>query len=278
MKKLIIYLALLITISCTSQNAAIITNTNTVKGFVMPPNGVRVLVKGGQSNSVGDAPNSDATTAELAVHTNVKIYNTSYTVKWRDLAVGFNNYGNANAHGSEIGLVNNFNTYFPGETLYIIKWGASGTNITFHLVGGANYVAVYDARVKAGINELLAQGKRVFVYFSWLQGEHDSLNSTNTGLYPSRFTQLVNEQRGILGANMPWLNTTIIETEPNDITINDVFRNNAISDQFMSTFNANGANHIGDNLHYNYTEQKNIGLQECLFMRDYTPVEITSPL
>ena len=284
MKRLLIILVFIT--SCSNNDVFIeedmrmfISSPNTQPedtAFVLPPNSVRVLIKGGQSNSVGSALNSDATSGELDQSTSVKIYNTSYVQKWRFMQVGFSNYGNTSSHGSELGLDVAFQDTFPGETLYIIKWGASGTNITQHLQGGVNYNSVWDARVVAGIQELLDLGLRVFVYVSWLQGEHDSLTPTNRDLYATRFPQLVSEHEETLGVGVPWLNTTIIETDADDVVINDVFRNESIVRDNMTTFEANGANHIGDNLHYNYTEQKNIANAEIDFMLNYTPIEVTS--
>lgn len=234
-----------------------------------PENAVFVLLNTGQSNSDGFAPNTDIPINEQIVYSAVQ----------RGGATGFNNMSFTNTsykHGIELGFTQRNPTAGFEKPFYYIEYALGYTEIVRHLSGGDIYTIFWNDYVKPRINQLIAEGKRPFVYLYWLQGERDS--SLEPELYADRFDTWVDLWKTNLGADLPFIIPEIIESNANDITINDAFRNKALIEPNMRVINTQDLTDIGDGLHFDYEAYQNINDRMIPILKELTPIEIKNPL
>lgn len=249
-----------------------------------PPNGVRVFLYTGQSNCPGRGLDSDATAQELAEKTNFKIW-SKINSRFENLQIGVNNLNSTeDSHGIELGLSNNFESYYPNETVYFIKWGVHSTAILEHLPGGSVYDDFWPNYVIAGINDLIADGKIPFVYWVYTQGERDS----NTGeggqpeLYGGRFDQLISQWQSNIGVDMPMCNYELCDPLPSgyDQTgiVNQVFADKSLTEPLYQVMPTKFLSNLGDDLHYDYTAQKQISILALDYFEDKLGQRVNDPL
>ena len=251
----------------------------------LPVNGVRVLLITGQSNAQGAVPFDDLPASDLDTFSNIQIWFITNN-QLEDLQLGINNKNKPyeDKHGVELGLAHQFVSPEP-EPLYMIKHALGGTNIDSHLeasysdeiTDGTVWDAFRNDHVRRGINNLLAQGKRPFVYLYWCQGENDSFVS-RVDDYERRFDSWVSMWKADLGADLPFIVCEIIETDSDDTTINNVFRDKALTEPNMRVIDTDGLPDKGDNLHYNTAAFETIASRCIGYMKELTPIEITAEL
>ena len=238
--------------------------------------GARVIILTGQSNAAGRAPNASATPSELSVQTHVKIWSKTNS-QFESLQVGNNNLpAQSGDHGLELGLAQNFQTYFPGETLYLIKWAVSSTEIAQHLEGGAVYEELWDNYVVAGINDLIDDGKIPYVHVALWQGERDAnTNISSPGgeytLHAGRFDTWVSLWKSNFSSNIPLMVCEIKEPAPSgyeSTTINTNFNNKAATENYLGVMATKSLSDIGDSLHFDYAAQKTASALILGFMQN----------
>lgn len=262
-------LIILILTSCNQDEdmlfQSMLSGGETVTPPVFPTNGVRVFIYTGQSNCPGRGLNTDATAGELASQSQFKIW-SKINSQFENLDIGTNNLNStADSHGIELGMAANFNTYYPSETGYFIKWGVSSTPIIQHLTGGTVYTELWINYVKPAINNLINAGKIPYVYFIYTQGERDA----NTSLtppsggdylnYAPRFETLKDLWRTNIGASLPFVNYQLIDPGPSGYemtAINDDFAASELLESLHKVLQTNGLGDIGDDLHYDYVAHK----------------------
>ena len=261
------------------------------KGFVLPENGVRVIIITGQSNADGRGVNADAIPTELAINTDVKVY-TLYAdyggsvgnYRFIDLDVEQNNmqinpiHAPFDFHGVELGLGANFTSYFPNEKLYIIKKAIGGTGIIESLPGGSVYETLWNTYTKNAINDLITQGKRPFVYYYFHQGETDA-NDTDYPFYSDRLDSLISQWRSNLGTELPFMFAEILEfgtSGTKEAEINQQFQDRADVSKHIEVVQATDLTNVGDSQHYDYEAQKAISERLLTKMQLLIPLEITS--
>jgi len=259
MVRLLIILILLI--SCTDEDMRLFQSNLPNSGF--PSNGVRVYLLTGQSNAGGRGLNSEATSGELEPQPQFKIW-SKINSQFENLDIPANNLSiNSTFHGIELGLALNFNTYYPGETGYLIKWGVDSTEIVQHLSGGTVYEEFWNNYVKPALNDLINQGKIPFVYFIYIQGERDSnlvFDPNGPALYPARFDTLVSLWRNNIGVGLPIapyeIHTPLPGSYDQTRAINIVFENKSLIDNNLQVLETEFLSAEADNLHFKYSAHK----------------------
>ncbi len=114
--------------------------------------------------------------------------------------------------GPEVGIAEYLSEVYPGETIYIIKYGFSGAPIGEFLPGNTCFEALC-ATIDSGIEMLEDQGlDPEIVAFCWMQGESDALYEYMTPNYAGNeqlfFTSLRQKYGNILildaGVSYSW--------------------------------------------------------------------------
>lgn len=249
-----------------------------------PENGVRVFLQTGQSNSRGRGLNSDATPEELAIQPQMKIWRLHTGGGFDDLEVPVNNQTSGTTHSIELGLAKYFNDYYPDEIGYIIKVGIDGTPIIEHLPGGEVYDNFYPNFAIPGINRLISEGKIPYVYMIYSQGEADANptnwpDGNNPTNYVARFDSWVAQWRSNIGADLPIVVYQILDTyDPGSGQINEIFINKDASDDKLHMLATGDLPSVGDNLHFNYTAQKEASVMALDYFINHLGQPVTEPL
>jgi len=283
-------IVLILFISCSdniNENMRLFTQSlSSSSNFILPINGVRVLIVSGQSNAGGRALNTDAAAGELLPNSDIQIFSL-YPLgseQFYDLDIEQNNMQTnpVNApfsfHGVELGLGNEFVNSFNNEVLYLIKKAIGGTKIIESLPGGSVYDSLWPSYVKKAINQLINAGKRPFVYFYFHQGEGDA-NDIDYLNYSANLDTLIAQWRTNLGNELPFLFAEILElgaSGTRESEINQFFLDKANASQFIEVVTAKDLTNNGDNQHYDYAAQKIIANRVLVGMNLLTPIEITS--
>ena len=235
------------------QNSLNNTNTGDI---------VTVFLLTGQSNSYGLA--TGGTTTELQEKTNFKIW-SKINSQFENMDIGVNNLGST--HGIELGLADLFDSYYSGETGYLIKLGVPSTGILTHLSQGTNYNEFWNYFVKPAINTLLSEGKRCRIKMIFSQGEWDA-NTDNEPLgyldYGTNFDEWVTLWQTNFSTDLSIANYEVLSAlairgpEYEWEVINQVFTDKSLTESEYQVMNTKDLTNIGDNLHYDYTAHKAI--------------------
>jgi hypothetical protein len=248
-----------------------------------PENGVRVFLITGQSNAKGRALNSSASAGELDPSTTTKIWNPTASA-FQNLDIGTNNLADAGDHGVELGLDVNFQTYFPGETLYLIKYAVGSTPIRDHIkTERGNVVDVFWPYVVNGINQLITDGKIPYVYLIFSQGERDANPATDAdgdtpAAHYTRFGVWIDQWRSDIGANIPVVAYETLDFYSGSLTVNS---NMNAYESLRTKFECIpmvGETDIGDGLHFDYQAQKDASVRCLTFFSNYDGHPVTSSL
>jgi hypothetical protein len=197
-------------------------------------NSVNLVVIFGESNASGEAPNSDASSADLLVKTNTKIWNDNNNT-FESMQVGVNNqiqqgFNPTNVHGFEIGLANAVDAGQLTQPTYLVKLGSPGSKISQWLNGGTPQNSqmgwgVVQTRMNAAINYLNSHNIP-FVITVW---ESIGINDYNAGTSNTTFTnqmvQFRTDFRNLYGASIPFLTTLFFASHPYDPVIQSISDN-----------------------------------------------------
>lgn len=244
-----------------------------------PENGVRLIIITGQSNADGRANQAQLTTAERDPQPQAKIWTGSAFATY-DYGVNDDGDGTSSAdHGWDPLFAYQFNTYFPGETVYMVKHAVGGTAIIEHLSGGSVYT-VLEPRVTNAINNLIASGKQVYPYFFFSQGERDANIGTTGATYYSRYESLISLWRTNLGVtNISWVTTEILlDCYPNEPIINAELNNIGTNYEMISTIPMKNLTDVGDGLHFDTQAIRDSMSDIWSHWTTYTPQPITTSI
>ncbi len=240
----------------------------------IPENGVRVFLITGQSNARGRAPNSSATSEELLPQPQMQIWNNGSSV-FQDLRIGVNSQDIINGdHSIELGLSQSFNTYFPNETGYIIKYAVSSTPIRYHIPEDGTVYNVFKERVESGINNLINQGKIPYVYFIYSQGERDANpDSDAAGDTPSahllRFKTLLDLWQTNLGTDLPFVAYETLDFYTGSLEVNsNMLSYEGVTYPHYKMLPMVNETDIGDGLHFDYQAHKNASIKSLDFFQN----------
>lgn len=237
----------------------ILKEENQVMGWWndLPLDAEIILINTGQSNSVGGANKSTYEDGDVAENETVMVWNNG-TLSWdnQHLDVTTSKVG-WNAFMKE--HVFKYNRQFK-----IINGGVSSTDIDFHLPNELGYTDLVTS-VENAINNVLASGKRPYVYMIFIQGEADSNSTVDADAYAAKLATWVAQWKTNLGENLPIIQGGIAEFGTaqeilDDIKINDAKRRQ-YADGIISEFYEVTGFATTDNLHRNragYLEEADV--------------------
>lgn len=152
-----------------------------------------LIVSFGESNSGGYALNSSATSWELSLRPEVRMWNVNSEV-FQDLAIGVNNnldhYNlNSSTHGWELGLANRARQgYFGSRSVYYLQTGQGASTVGQWNVGGA-YWNKFLSRV-AGVKS--AMSSITYTTHVWITlGINDAIAGTNDSTYKTALQEII---------------------------------------------------------------------------------------
>ena len=212
-------------------------------------NKVKILILTGQSNAVGAALNSNATTQELDEQSNVNIFQYD-TVEFEKLNIGLhNNYSSSTTHGLELGLGQQLE-----EEIYLIKYGINSTEIDEHLPGGTVYNNLKNSFVDPAIVKLNELNIDYEIYFCYWQGEADANLEADSLAWAGKLDTLINTWQSNLGADIKFrliqINAVASAYSAN---INNAIEAKAATSNLIDFI---ASKDLGSNLHFNYTNMK----------------------
>ena len=232
------------------------------KGLVFnkPP---LLIVLFGESNSGGIAPNSSATSQELAPR-NLPIMNNS-TNQFEPLDIGTNNlighigleYAMYNSHGMELEIANKYDAnYFPNNDVFLLKAGAGGSKID-EWESGDVYYQTFLSRCQNAMS-LLFGSNPVNIKFMLSIGINNKGIGTPVATYKAGLKSLVQRVRTDLNL-VGNFNLSMMRFEfVTNLAISDY--NTAISEvateENVKSFNTTGLTKIADNYHLDYLGMK----------------------
>lgn len=175
-------------------------------GSVLPEITNPLFIFMGESNSNGEALNTDATVEELAPTSAVRIGNI-YNYTFADLDIGTNNVGDfSTTHGWELQLANLVrNSQFSVSQVHLVKTGYGGTRIV-DWIGTAHYTEL-SARINGALSI-----EPAFTPIGFLTiGINDALNGDGTAdaTYKSQMIQFITDVRADFGATIPFIITKL---------------------------------------------------------------------
>lgn len=240
---------------------------------ILPPTLIiPMIVFSGESNSGGQALNSQATPQELAPRQETKILNNT-TFLFEDLDVGTNNaidhFGlpTTTMHSWEIGIANiaATNAYTP-IPFHLVKTGQGGSTISQWAVG-STYWTKMQQRLDAGISILGNQTIPFVLFYS--HGINDGIAGTNTSTWQNDTIAHFTKIRAKYGQNIPIIMTKIMSTAPNYVGYNLAIENICNSLQKCYFVETNGLPQ-DDSYHWSYVGQKS--LAQILFNKMLTVI------
>lgn len=219
-----------------------------------------LIVLYGESNSGGIAPNSSATTQEIAPR-NIKILNNN-TLQFEPLDIGTNNlighiglesYA-SNSHGMELEIANKYDEgYFNGKTVYIVKAGKGGSKTSEWGVGSTAYNNL-TTRVNAA-KTLIGNCDIIFMLSI---GINDSLANTDATTYKTQLKDLVERTKADfspINFDLRMMKFEFVPVTPMTNYQNKIIEvKNEVSG--VSTFNTSGCGVLSDGWHLNYSGMK----------------------
>lgn len=127
--------------------------------------------------------------------------------------------------GPEVGIAEYLSEVYPGETIYIIKYGYSGAPIGEFLPGKTCFNALCET-MDTGIETLESKGlDPEIVAFCWIQGETDASYDDMTSNYAGNEQLLFTSLRQKYG-DFLILDAGISDTWPNYCEVNHIKRDN----------------------------------------------------
>lgn len=187
-----------------------------------PPVENLLIVFSGESNSGGQAKNSDATAGETGVRSNTLILNNT-SLQFETLNIGNNNLlghfnftltQQAELHSWELGLANLRDAGTLRTPLRLVKTGQGGSVIANWDVG-ANYSGVvepwtkFQERVDAALAIMNPTGTKFGLIYS--QGINDIIAATNVATWKTKTKDHFTKIRNKYG-NVPIVMTKIMST------------------------------------------------------------------
>jgi len=253
----------------------------------LPPNGVRVFLISGQSNSKGRAYSDNADPNDLGVKTNVKIWDKTGAPAWNNLEIvngigGNNNSTLDDEHGIEVGLAKYYNDYFPNETLYLIKYGVGNSPIQPWISGGVHFNKFWNLFLSPAVNRLLLDGKIPYLYFFWSQGESDA-SPALVNSFQGKFNAWFDLWRNNLHNELPIALAEVLmpgnpEFTSGNVIVNDIFQNKADTEQFIESMPTRGYTDRGDAIHYSADAYLLMAQDVLAYFKTQNGVAITQPI
>jgi hypothetical protein len=243
----------------------------------LPDNAELVLINLGQSNAKGylninaeDPPPSDGAETEA-----LKVWD-SVTQTFKNQIKGTSGFAGYDMPLQQI--VGKYRRQFN-----IIHGAQGGTNILYHLPGGSVYETAWQD-IQDGINHLLNNGKRPFVWLTFVQGEADTIDQQIVDAYAARSQTWVDNWRTLLGQKLPIIMGGInplgtAQEQIWDEAINAVKRRQYADGVIDAYYEVTGLEHQPDNLHRSYQGLKDEAkLLIAIFDKLGSGLEITNTL
>ena len=270
----------------TDQNLPAGTTQVTLNGSVSGSGGsnaVNLVVIQGESNAAGLAYNSQASTAELAPRTNVKIINNN-TLQFETLQLGVNNnilenVVDQSTHGLENGLANAVDAGQLTKPTYLVKAGGSGSWISEWLSNGTSRNpgqygwSQLVARMDAAVNYLKSKGIPYTITVWQSIGINDYNAGTTNATYQSRMIQFRTDFRNRYGQNIPCLTTHFFSGHPYNPVIDAIAASDPLG--ICSAIDVSGTTYRDPNVHWDYNGFKVIASRMVALM---VPASGTSPV
>lgn len=239
-------------------------------GVVQAPAPI-LLIKAGESNSGGIAPNSSATAPELAPRTEIQLLNNTTLSSFYDLDIGTNNltghagleYTATASHGWELQIANRVAAGDFGQIpIFMAFCGQGGTKIDQWAIGGTyNSIQPYQLfinRVNAARNLIIAQtGRTPQMYMLWSLGINDGGVGTSVATWKAGVKNVFNQMRTDLGYTLPIV-MTLFNDIPEGATYNTAMTEIASELTHMYAVSTAGATEIADGYHWNYAGMKQV--------------------
>lgn len=215
--------------------------------FLKSKSDVPLILFTGQSNSDERALNSELDPSDLRDYPNLLVYDISIQ--------GFTIYNptkfnDSNKHNILLHFAKELESINPDQIFYVVNYGVGGTPISDHLAGGAVYEVFYNNYYLPALEYLLSEGKTPCIFMFFAQGERDSNTDAEAVAFEDKQLQWVNEWQTRTSRRLPICNFQIIESDANDILINNSFKNrfrDQINCDYIYTQDASS----DDGLHYN---------------------------
>lgn len=242
-----------------------------------------LVVIHGESNAAGMAYNTQATAAELAPRSSLKILNNN-TLVFQDLDIGTNNnilqnLPDQTTHGLENGLAGAVESgQLPMGKVYCVKVGASGSRIDEWLStgspGGSYGWSSLVSRMNAAINYFTANGIPYKIYVWQSIGINDYNAGTTNALFKSRMEQFRTDFRALFGAGIPFYSTRFFASHPYNTVLDAIAAGDPQG--VSSTVDITGATYRDPNVHWDYAGLKLIASRMVTLMPKLATSNVTS--
>ena len=193
---------------------------------------VPVFILDGQSNAGGNGLNADvADPTDTLVQNHMHMWKTTsaafepYGPNNRSTIQAFGSVNPAGEHGVELFWAKYWQSYYPNDTLYVIKNWSDGTAL-FEFQEGRSYRTNYTNQIDSAITWFQNNDKIPVFYLFWHQGESDA-NSPDE--YGKELRKLFNYYKSLLGQGLKIQAIEITNPSTQD-GINDHFRQLALDD------------------------------------------------
>lgn len=193
----------------------------------------KVFLLGGQSNmaGVGGFSGSPGRPADSPIPSPYDVSQTAvkfWSSGWVNLQSGFG--FEAGEFGPEVTFGYTLhNTVFPNDNIYLVKYGASGTNLAvdWNPNGSGPCYNTFKANVNAALQDLRAGGlSPVVAGMIWMQGESDTVTAALASAYAANLTGFIGKVRSDFATpDMPFVIGRILPDDDPLYTANaDVVR------------------------------------------------------
>lgn len=229
---------------------------------VRRPNTSIVMAVSGESNAPGEALNSSATAAELAVR-NIRIWDVNEN-RIQALQIGVNNLGStASLHGVELEMANLYDSSdFAPMNGYIVKAGEGSTVVADWAYGTDLYDRMID-RIDNTLNSINSHEGQLPTKFwlFWTQGINNMFIGTAAATWKAAtkviFDSLKSHYLLTYGLALKIAITKF--NQPSYTSYNTVIQEIADEMDFVWAIDATGAAYNGDNTHWSYEGYKTLG-------------------
>ena len=218
----------------------------------------------GESNSGGQAQNSQATPAEVAPRACVQIFDNIGLSSFLTLDIGTNNNLDhwglepTSMHGWELQLANSVEAgeWWDG-TVHLVKTGQGGTKL-YEWHAASTYYTKFVQRVANAQAILRSQGKvpLIFLWVSW--GINDAISGTPVNTFMTQLDEMFVRMRGELGF-VPIVMAKNMASSPGAV-YNDALDAYAASDNMFFTVDPTGCA-TDDVNHWSYAGMKELSLR-----------------
>ena len=216
---------------------------------------IRVYLLFGQSNALGLEPNSSASAGELLPQNQVQIWNTENR-RFEDLEIGVNNINRGDTtHGMELGFSLYYQNYYPGDTMYLIKYAVGSTAIETWTDGGANWETYYTDYVAPALDFLMNTGRKIEVSVLYHQGEANATSTSDTLTFYKKIIDWKYTLDTLFDKKIPIIIGEIIDDNNIEESINrqySIFANNFDNVSLVGTESFT----IADGQHFDYAGYK----------------------